>query len=90
MIYTVAFVGLLAMFFAALPKKNFRYGLEIAWLIIFVFLAIRYDFGNDYMGYWEDFNSLNSWAMFNVDNDLHVEPGWQILCNIFKGCRGYI
>ena len=84
MIYTVAIVGLISMFFAAMPQKQFKYGLEVAWLILFVFLAIRYDFGNDYMAYYDDFEMLNSYAKFGIDSDAHNEPGWQILCHLFN------
>ena len=84
MIYTVAIVGLISMFFAAMPRKQFKYGLEVAWLILFVFLAIRYDFGNDYMAYYDDFEMLNSYAKFGIDSDAHNEPGWQILCHLFN------
>lgn len=84
MIYIVAAVGLISMFFAAIPRKDFKYGFEIAWIIISVFLAIRYDFGNDYMSYYDDFTYITSWATFQIYEEFHSEPGWQILCYLFK------
>lgn len=83
MIYTVALVGLISMFFAAIPRKQFKYGLEVAWIIICGFLAIRYDFGNDYMGYLAGFEDVNSYPTFKIDTDDHYEPGWQLLCHLF-------
>ena len=84
MIVTVAFVGVIAMFFASLPRKSFKYGLEVAWIIIGIFLAIRYDFGNDYLGYLDGFNYINSWATFQIYEEMHAEPGWQLLCYLFR------
>ena len=85
LIYVVAVVGLLAMAISAIPRKRFKYGLEAAWLLIFVFLAIRYDFGNDYMTYMDAFN----WGV-SFDDELGMyrtsresEPGWQFLCKLF-------
>ena len=82
--YIVMFMGLLSMFFAELPRQRFRYGLEIAWLIIFAFLAIRYDFGNDYLAYKDIFDDINAFHNFLIDKDEHVEAGWQILCRMFR------
>lgn len=85
LIYIVTIVGLAAMAISAIPRERYKYGLETAWLLIFVFLAIRYDFGNDYMSYMETF----SWGV-SFDDELGVyrmaresEPGWQFLCKLF-------
>ena len=82
--YIVLLVGLISMFFASLPKYKFRYGLETAWLIIFAFLAIRYDFGNDYMPYLNGYNEINNLSVFSIDKEAHFESGWQLLCRLFK------
>ncbi len=85
MIYTVAIVGLIAMLFASIPRNSvFRYGLEVAWLIIFVFLAIRYDFGNDYMAYKNAFDYQSMIGPFEIDEEAHHEPGWQFLNYLFR------
>ena len=82
--YIVMFIGILSMFFASLPRHRFRYGLETAWLIIFAFLAVRYDFGNDYLSYKDIFDDINAFHNFFIDEDEHVEAGWQVLCRIFR------
>ena len=82
--YIVMFIGILSMFFASLPRHRFRYGLETAWLIIFAFLAVRYDFGNDYLSYKDIFDDINAFNDFLIDKDEHVEAGWQVLCRIFR------
>lgn len=86
LIYIVAVLGILAMALSTIPREKFKYGLEMAWLIIFIFLAIRYDFGNDYMSYMDAFN----WGV-SFDDELGAyrtaresEPGWQFLCNLFR------
>ncbi len=70
-------IGLFAVFFAYI-SKFIKYGLEIAWIIIFVFLAIRFDFGNDYNGYWNIYNNLTTVKLHN-----QVEPGWLLLNSFF-------
>lgn len=85
MIYTVAVVGIIAMFLAYIKPDKFKYGLELAWLVIFVFLAIRYNFGNDYEGYRENFDYFNSYRNFDIHDDtVHAEYGWIYLCRLFS------
>lgn len=83
-------IGIIAVIFAYLARyRNFKYGLEAAFVVIFVFLAIRYDWGNDYMGYMDAFDRINSQFGFStlgnisVDEE-HVEHGWMLLCLFCK------
>lgn len=84
LIYIVTILGIVAMTISAIPRNKFKYNLEAAWLLIFAFLAIRYDFGNDYMSYFDSF----SWGV-SFDDELGVyresrdlEFGWQLLCKL--------
>jgi hypothetical protein len=79
-------MGFLAVFFAFLARyRNMRYGLTLSFLLIFLFLALRYQFGNDYNSYLGIFEEINSYASFNLfDKTIHVEPGWIVLCKLFK------
>ena len=83
---TVLFLNIFVVLSAYLARyKGFKFGLKISFLLIFIFLAIRYDFGNDYMGYYEGFISLNSYSSINYfDPSLHYEPGWIFLCRLFQ------
>lgn len=82
MIYTVALIGLCVCLVA---KSRYKYSLELSWLIIFIFLAMRYDFGNDYMSYYDNFKFFNSYTSFDInDENLHAEPGWVLLCRLFQ------
>lgn len=84
MIYLVIILGIVAMALSQISPRHFKYGLESAWLLIFIFLAIRYDFGNDYYNYQYIFNDIASASSFAYDDTLHFEKGWQVLCWIFK------
>ena len=66
MIYTVAVIGIIAMLLSQLDRGRFKYGLESAWLVIFAFLALRYNFGNDYQSYYTVFNEIVSQTQFSV------------------------
>ena len=79
-------VSLIAVLFAYLVRfRGFKYGLECAFCIITVFLAIRYDWGNDYMGYFYGFDEYNrsSIDLFDFDglSSLRAkgELGWVFL-----------
>jgi hypothetical protein len=78
-------MGIFAVSFAFLAKyKNFRYGLEISFSLIFLFLALRYNFGNDYSSYLDRFIDINKYSTVDYfDKFYRVEPGWIFLCRIF-------
>lgn len=82
----VIVVGLLSVLFAFLEWKiNFRHGLKVAFIIIFVFLSIRYEYGNDYKSYLQGFNEIKNLTYTNIlDNTNYFEPGWIILNLLFK------
>lgn len=81
-------LGVISIFFAYLAQyKEFDWGLKISFLLIFIFLALRYNFGRDYMGYYEIFVSVQSYSfseLFDSSINIHGEIGWLILCKLFK------
>lgn len=79
-------LNILAVLCAYLSKyKDFKIGLKTSFFLIFIFLAIRFDFGNDYMNYYRDFSTLNSYSSIDYfDKSLHYDPGWILLCKLFK------
>ena len=89
--YIAILVGFLAMLFAYLEgidrNKN---GLIIAFGIITIYMAIRYDYGNDYMSYLESFyryfDYRGSLFDFNSLKDMHAhnEYGWVFLNLLFR------
>ncbi len=81
MIGTLIF-NIIAVFFAWLESaKIYKHGLKAALFTVFLFLALRYNFGNDYMGYFDGFYSLNS----DVDSFYYkgIEVGWLYLSILF-------
>lgn len=85
MIGTIA-MGSIAVLFAYLGRyRNFPFGLKLSFVCIFIFLALRYNFGNDYKSYLEIFTEVNRYASFDLfDKTIHADPGWILLCKLFK------
>ena len=66
-------VGFLSMFFGFLFwKLNSKKYLFLSFLILFIYLAIRYDFGSDYMTYYSMFKIINdsSWREIHYLSNL--------------------
>ena len=84
--YSVISLNIIVVLCAYLAKfKEFKFGLKLSFLLIFIFLAIRFDFGNDYMNYYKDFIAIGSYSSINYfDKTLYYEPGWLLLIKIFK------
>ena len=84
--FEVIVVNVLAVFFAFISRyKDFRHGLKISFILIFIFLALRYNFGNDYKAYHNNFLIINNYDSINYfDKSFQLEPGWLFLCRLFK------
>ena len=77
-------VGLLAVFLTCLTRnKQNGAGLKMAFFSIFVFLALRYDYGNDYMGYLDGFIEIASYNTYFQTTE-RWEAGWIFLHILFK------
>jgi len=79
-------LGCFSVFFAYLTKyKHFKWGFKASFILIFIFLALRYNFGNDYKGYLQAFIDINKYETIDYfDKMNHYEPGWIFLNRIFK------
>ena len=81
-------ISIIAIFFSFLETKNtVKGGLKIAFIFLFLFLAFRYDFGNDYQGY------LNNYMVLGGVDDTEFyyrvnELGWVYLNFFFKTLFG--
>lgn len=82
----VILLGILTTTLAYLAKyKQFGIGLKVSFFLIFLFLALRYNFGRDYPAYLTDFIKINSYSNIDFfDKSLYYEPGWIFLCWIFE------
>lgn len=57
---------------------------------LFIFGALRVDFGNDYAGYEESFEYFHSLGLLSIDSEAHAEFGYQILCQILPSYRSLL
>jgi hypothetical protein len=77
-------IGLLAVLFAYLNRyENIKYGLKISFSLIFLFLSLRYKYGNDYLAYFNTFFEINDYDFYDFTSN-RMEPGWQLLCRLFE------
>lgn len=80
----------LTIFFAILfafleSKKILKNGLMISFFILFLFLSLRYDFGNDYIAYLNMFKEIsNGIITIDFEDANAIEVGWVYLCKFFK------
>jgi hypothetical protein len=90
---TVAIVNIVMVYFAFFARyKNWQFLLKFSFIILFVFLALRYDFGNDYHVYLKDFLKLNPFSTIDYFSKASTfEPGWTFLCHLFRplGAMGF-
>jgi len=78
--YGIVFFNMSVVLFAYLAYKNKDdMYLKISFILIFLFLSLRYEYGNDYINYLTLFKSIN-----DVNISSRVELGWQLLCYLFK------
>lgn len=77
---TVIIVNALAVALAqmAAVRRSKRW-LGGALFVLFLFLALRYDFGNDYGNYLKYFENADV-----IRLELRLELGWQVLCIVFQ------
>lgn len=86
--YLVFFLALLiSLFYVAKTDKRWRWKLFWTFLPLFIFGAIRIDFGNDYSSYEEVFEQVHSSGVFRFDRGAHVELGYQLLNWILPSFR---
>lgn len=77
-------IGFLAVFLTYLTRgRQNSVGLKMAFVVIFMFLALRYDYGNDYMAYLDGYNDITANIQIFFTGE-RWEPGWNFLQFIFK------
>lgn len=88
------FIGLLTIFLhKILPhdnNKNYLYNLIIAFFPLFIYGAIRVNYGNDYPAYESIFNVFHNLSTFIPDEKAHAEIGYQYLCYIMPSYRSIL
>lgn len=79
--------NIIAILFAWVESAyHFKKGLFFSVLVIFLFLSLRFDFGNDYDDYLNIFNEINSYSNFSLTNFSIKgnEIGWVYLNYLFE------
>lgn len=71
-------------------QKNFIWNLIISFIPLFIYGAIRVDYGNDYSAYEYFFDIYHGIGAFVGDSDAHAEVGYQYLCYIMPSYRSIL
>ena len=75
-IVTVNIIAVVLSYFAKYKKCKFLF--SFAFILLTVIYSLRYDFGNDYWGYFETFHECQIYD----SEDLRIEIGWYYLCKL--------
>ena len=91
--YLVIFCSLIALLLTYLESKNqVKGGMKWGFVIVTILGMIHYDYGNDYMSYYDVYKQVTSYS-FNLQGilagDYFREPGWVLLCWLFKPIGGF-
>ncbi|MGA2248343.1 MAG: EpsG family protein [Verrucomicrobiota bacterium] len=83
---TVVLINSCAVILAYIAGRTSRkYWLKGSFGVLFLFLALRYDYGNDYNAYHQSFLEINQPGVSNSPSEyLYFEPGWVLLCYLFE------
>ena len=89
--YLVFFIMfLISLLYQAKDDKQWRWKLFWTFLPLFIYGAIRLDYGNDYMAYESIYNEIHSQSLFQFDYDAHSELGFQLLNHILPSFRSLL
>lgn len=74
----VSIISIIISYFSKF--KELKNSLFISFMILTIFMSIRYDFGNDYMSYLQTFLDISK---YEGNIELRIEYGWLFLNKIF-------
>lgn len=91
--YIVIFASILALLFTYLENKGqFRNGMAWGFAIVTFLGAIHYDYGNDYLSYYEIYYQIVN-TPFDlkeiIEGYVYHEPGWALLNYLFEYLGGF-
>lgn len=91
--YIVVFCSFLALLLTYLESINkMKGGMMCAFCILTILGVVHYDYGNDYMSYYElseEITSLPFDLKRIMSGEYYQDPGWVILCFLFKPFGGF-
>ena len=89
-VITVSVLALLLTFWEA--KGTIKQGMKLGFILLTILGMIHYDYGNDYMPYYSTYQTITS-LTFNLDlilaGEVFRDPGWALLCWLFKPIGGF-
>lgn len=91
--YIVIFCSLIALLLTYFESTNqIKGGMKWGFVIVSILGMIHYDYGNDYMSYYDVYKQVTSYR-FDLSGilagDYYREPGWVLLCWFFKPIGGF-
>lgn len=91
--FVVTTAILVALFLAYLEREGkMKHGLEWGLALVTLLGCIHYDFGSDYMEYYNNYKNVEMFD-FNIrsilDGELHRDPGWTFIEYAFKHIGGF-
>lgn len=85
-------VSLLALLLTYLENKGLKGGMKWAFVLVTILNAIHYDYGNDYMSYYNIYLEIAStpfsWDILS-NSIIHLDSGWVLLNYIFEPLGGF-
>ena len=91
-VYIIVFFLSLLLSLSLPANSDWEWKRKLFWtfLPLFVFGALRVDFGNDYQGYVNYFNEFHTKGPFVFDESSHAEIGFQLLCYLMPTHRSVL
>lgn len=91
--FIVILFSILAIIFTYLEVKySLKGGMKLGFSLVTLLGVIHYDYGSDYMAYYDVYNDIISYP-FDIQYVLDVvifrDPGWVVLCHLFKYLGGF-
>lgn len=91
--YTVLLCSLLALLFTYLESKHIlRDGMKIGFILVTLLGVIHYDYGNDYLNYYDIYYRITDtpfdWYDL-ISGDIYKEPGWALINYAFSYIGGF-
>lgn len=89
----VVFCSILSMLLTYLDsKERLRNGMAFSFVLLAFLGVIHYDYGNDYMAYYNIYNSIIYYKGSVTDilsGDVYKDVGWTVLCLLFSHFGGF-
>ena len=91
--FIVVLSSILALFLTYLESRRILpHGMKLGFILVTFLACIHYDYGNDYMAYYDIYKEIvNINFRFSdiISGETYKEPGWALLCYLFKPLGGF-